>query len=143
MKNLFTLSLLILFSNFSFGQSASDDGFYKTSAINELIGETDSTNLLFVGDLVAIDSVINSPVKDLWTLLDGKVDYVIVFSEEMKQAVSSVSKSKVILTTGSYEDYFVKAFSSLKKWFWCEYKNGRDGSFTASKDAYDLVYDSE
>lgn len=143
MKKLLTFSLTFLFSLQLFCQTASDDGFYKTTAINELIGETDSTNLLFVGNLVAIDSVINSPVKDLWTLLDAKVDYVIVFSEEMKQAVSSVSKSKVILTTGSYEDYFVKVFSSLKKWFWCEYKNGRDGSVVASKDAYDLVYDSE
>ena len=120
-----------------------DDEFFKTEAVRKLIGNKESATLLFVGDLVNQDSVINSSVKELWSKLDAKSDFVIVFSEEMKDAVSRVSKSEVILASGTYEDYFVQTWRSMKEWFIIEFNSGKGGSFTASNEAIDLVTDRD
>ncbi|MGB1317835.1 MAG: hypothetical protein ACPG5W_06500 [Flavobacteriales bacterium] len=119
------------------------ESFFRNEAIIDLIGKTDSTTLLFIGNTVEKDSIINSSVKDLWRKLDAKVDHVIVFSEENKKLVSSVSTANVVFAKGAYEDYFPKVWKSMKRWFWTEFKNGDDGSFISSPHAYDIVSEED
>lgn len=131
------------YSQDSQGTSTNDDEFFKIEAVRGLIGDQEHATLLFIGDAVNRDSVAKSNIKDLWTKLDVKADYVIVFSEEMKNTVSTVSKSNVLLASGSYEDYFVQTWRSMKKWFLIEYNSGAGGSFVSSSEAIDLIVDRD
>jgi hypothetical protein len=147
MKGIITTFIIILLAATNYAQDSQrapgNDDFFKTEAVRGLIGNNDNATLLFVGDAIERDSVVNSKVEGLWEKLDAKADFVIVFSEEMKKAVSSVSSSEVVLANGTYEDYFVKTWRSMKKWFIIEFNFGKGGSFTASNEAIDLVTDRD
>ena len=136
-------STLLFAQTDNFEDKTDDDNFFHTEKVYELIGGKQDAVLLFVGEEVSKDSVVNSSIPELWEQLDSKADFVIVFSEEMKKAVSGVSATKVILAEGDYPDYFAKVWNSMKKWLLIEFTNGDSGSFVSSPDSFDLVNEQE
>lgn len=143
MKHLLNITVLLLSCGVLSAQNVEGqvdlNESVRTEELHKLIGTKRDVRLLFVGDEVRQDSVVNSQVKHLWEKLDAKIDFVIVFSDEMEESVQSVTGAVVIRAYGDYSDYFASDWNSMRKWMFLELKEGDVDEFITTAQAHDLV----